>query len=59
MKEILPIYFPKKNAHSEKLHLAIWNCGTLPQTFIQKLKDIRITIRKNHKPILVIKEGAV
>lgn len=55
----LPFYFPTKRAHGDKLHLAIWNCGTRPQTFIQKLKDIRITIRKNHKPILVIKKGNV
>lgn len=55
----LPIYLPKKNAHGDKLHLAIWNCGTRPQTFIQKLKDIRITIRKGNKPILVIKKGSV
>lgn len=54
----LPFYFPKKRENTAKLHLAIWNCGTRPQTFIQKLKDIRITIRKNHKPILVIKKGA-
>jgi hypothetical protein len=55
----LPFYFPKENAAGKKLHLAIWNCGTRPQTFIKKLKDIRITIRKNHKPILVIKKGDV
>jgi hypothetical protein len=53
----LPIYFPKKRFGTAKLHLAIWNCGTRPQTFIQKLKDIRITIRKNHKSIIVIKKG--
>ena len=56
-KMTLPFYFPKKREATAKLHLAIWNCGTRPQTFIQKLKDIRITIRKNHKPILVIKKG--
>ena len=55
----LPFYFPTERAHGDKLHLAIWNCGKRPQTFIQKLKDIRITIRKNHKPILVIKKGDV
>lgn len=55
----LPIYFPKKNNGTAKLHLAIWNCGTRPQSFIQKLKDIRITIRKNHKPIIVIKKGSI
>lgn len=55
----LPFYFPTKRAHEDKLYLAIWNCGTKPQTFIQILKDIRITIRKNHKPILVIKKGSI
>lgn len=55
----LPFYFPTKRAHDDKLHLAIWNCETKPQTFIQKLKDIRITIRENHKPILVIKKGSI
>lgn len=58
-KDILPFYFPKSRMFTEKLHLAIWNCGTRPQTFLQALKDTRITIRKNHNPLIVIKKGAI
>jgi len=56
---LMPIYFPKKNRYTEKLHLAIWNCGMRPQSFWKMIKDIRITIRKDHKPILVIKKGSL
>ena len=59
MKELLPIYIPKERRFSDKLHLAIWNCGTRPQTWKQVLKDIRITIRKKGEPIFVIKKGAI
>lgn len=55
----MPIYIPKDRRFSDKLHLAIWNCGMRPQTFIQAFKDTRITIRKNNNPILVIKKGDV
>ena len=57
LDDILPFYFPKQNAYTNRIHLAIWNCGKRPQSFRQVLKDIRITIRKNHKPIFVIKKG--
>ena len=54
-----PFYFPKNRRFTDKLHLTIWNCGTRPQTIIQKIKDTRITIIKNYKPIFIIKKGAV
>jgi len=56
---MLPIYIPKNARFTDKLHIAIWNCGTRPQTFLQKIKDTRITIRKNGEPIFVIKRGDV
>jgi hypothetical protein len=56
---ILPIYFPKKGRFSNKLHIAIWNCGMQPQSFLKSIKDTRITIRKNYNPIFVIKKGDV
>jgi hypothetical protein len=57
--DILPIYIPKNRRFSSKLHLAIWNCGTRPQTFWQAVWDTRITVRKNGKPIFVINKGDV
>jgi hypothetical protein len=59
LEKVLPFYFPKSRMYTEKIHLAIWNCGTRPQTLLQALKDIRITIRKNHDPLIVIKKGDV
>lgn len=58
-KDVLPIYIPKSGRFSDKLHLAIWNCGKRPQIFWQAVRDTRITIRKNGKPIFVIKKGDV
>lgn len=55
----LPIYIPASRRFSDKLHLAIWNCGTRPQTFWRAICDTRITIRKGHGPIFVIKKGSV
>ncbi len=57
--KILPIYIPSSRRFSNKLHLAVWNCGMRPQSFIQAIKDTRITVRKNNKAILVIKKGDV
>lgn len=59
LEKILPFYFPAKRKNSEKLHLAIWNCGMRSQTLLQAFKDIRITIRKNCKPFIVLKKGDV
>lgn len=59
INEMLPIYFPKNREFTDRLHLAIWNCGTRPTTLFNTIRDIRITIRKNYKPILVIKNGNV
>lgn len=56
-QDILPIYIPKNRRFKSELHIAIWNCGKYPQTFKQALLDTRITIRKNHRPIIVIKKG--
>lgn len=53
----MPFYFPKSRRFSNKLHLAIWNCGKRPQTLWRAIKDTRITIRKNNKPLFVIKKG--
>ena len=58
MKKLeLPIYFPYKNIEKGKLYLAIWNCGTRPQTFWQKIRDTRITIRRSGNCVFVIKKG--
>jgi len=59
LEKLLPIYIPASRRFSTKLHLAIWNCGTRPQSLLQALKDIRITIRKNGAPVVVIKKGAI
>lgn len=55
----LPLYFPSDRVSTTKLHLAIWNCGMRPQTLWQAIKDVRITIRYDYRPILVIKKGDV
>jgi hypothetical protein len=58
---LLPIYIPTRWGYTAKLHLAIWcaidarRAGRLRNV----LKGTRITIRKNHSPILVIKKGEV
>lgn len=59
LEKALPFYFPKNRAYTEKLHLAIWNCGNRPQTLLQALKDIRITIMRDYSSIIVIKKGDV
>lgn len=59
LEQHLPLYIPKSARFSDRLHLAIWNCGTRPQTLRQVLKDIRITLRKDGEPIFVIKKGDV
>jgi hypothetical protein len=59
LEKMLPIYIPANRRFSDKLHLAIWNCGTRPQTLKQALKDIRITIRDKGEPKFVIKKGAI
>lgn len=57
--KMLPIYIPKSARFTDRLHLAIWNGGKRPQTFFQAIKDVRITIRKDYNPIIVIKKGAI
>ncbi len=57
--KLLPIYIPKSARFTDRLHLAIWNCGTRPQTFWQAIRDIRITVRKHGDPIFVIKKGSI
>jgi len=58
--DTLPIYWPKSNADADdKVFLAIWNCGTRPQTLWQALRDTRITIRKGIKILFVVKKGHV
>lgn len=56
INSFLPIYLPRYNS---KYQLAIWNCGIQPSGLWQTLKDIRITIRVNGRPILIIKKGSV
>ena len=58
--DLMPIYWPKANFEAEdKVFLAIWNCGTRPQTLWQAIKDTRITIRKGVKILFVIKKGSI
>lgn len=59
LESVLPFYFPASRKYTEKLHLAVWNCGTRPQTLRQALKTTRITIRNNYYPIIVLKKGDV
>lgn len=40
------------------LYFAAWNCGDA-RTLRSTLRDIRITIRKNAQPVIVLKKGAV
>ena len=58
--DLLPIYWPKSNFEAEdKIFLAIWNCGTRPQTLWQAIKDTRITIRKGVEILFVVKKGSI
>lgn len=58
--DFLPIYWPKANFEADdKVFIAIWNCGTRPQTLWQAIKDTRITIRKGIKILYVIKKGSL
>lgn len=61
INSMLPIYIPASARFTDRLQIAIWNCGHCKnhKSFIGTLKDIRITIRKNHRPIFVIKKGAI
>lgn len=61
INKMFPIYIPASRRFSDKLHLAIWNCGDCKRhkNLYHTLQDIRITLRKNHKSILVIKKGDV
>jgi hypothetical protein len=57
----LPNYIPRSRRYSGKIHLAMW-CGIdcrFSSHLWKVLKGIRITLRKNHEPILVIKKGEV
>ncbi len=58
---ILPIYLPKNRRFSSKTHLAIWCGGDLRKAgnLWYVLKATRVTIRKGHKPILVLKKGEI
>mgnify|MGYP003627515574 CR=1 len=56
--KILPVYI--KIPFSNNKIIAIWNCATRGKTkltFIQNLKEIRITIRKEGSIIKVLKKG--
>ena len=61
INKILPLYIPANARFTDRLQLAMWNCGYCKyhNSLWKTLKDIRITIRKNHHPIFVIKKGAV
>lgn len=61
INSFLPIYIPANRRFTPKLHLAIWNCGHCADSKVlwRTLKNIRITIRKDHEPIIVIKKGFV
>jgi hypothetical protein len=57
LDKVLPFYFPKSRMFTKQFHLAIYNQGKRPQTFLQALRDTRIVFKKNHKTIFVIKKG--
>lgn len=56
---VLPIYIPSGAAFTAKTHLAIWCCGNRLKAHKlgYVLKATRITIRRNHYPVLVLKKG--
>ena len=57
----LPVYIPNNREYSLKLHIAIWCCIDCKKSnnLWEVIKGTRITIRKNAKPIFVIKKGEV
>lgn len=63
----LPFYFSFTSfrrvncPESDHITLAIWDCGRRfrKRTLWDKFKDIRITIRRNNKPIIVLKKGNI
>ena len=57
--KILPVYIPRNRIFSPELHLAIWSTPTMPCSWLDILKSMRITIRKDHKPIYIIKKGEI
>lgn len=61
INRFLPVYIPAGRRFTSKMHLAIWNCGWSADGRVlwRTLKNIRITIRKDCRPIIVIKKGFV
>jgi hypothetical protein len=59
--DLLPIYLPSSRRFSDKLHLAIWCCIDYRKSgnLWEILKGVRITIRKNNRPIFVVKKGEI
>jgi hypothetical protein len=59
---LLPLYIPEKRSYTkDKLYLAIWCCVDFKDSYnLRKvLKGIRITLRRNGKPVFVIKKGEI
>ena len=58
-KRVLPVYIPRGARFTAKTHLAIWCCGDgrNAHKLSYVLKATRITIRRNHYPVFVIKKG--
>lgn len=59
--KLLPVYIPDGRRYTNKLHLAIWCCIDCKKlgSLMAVLKGTRITLRKGHAPIWVIKRGEV
>lgn len=58
---LLPIYILGNRRFTGKLHLAIWCCIDCKKSgnLMEVLKGTRITLRKKHVPMWVIKKGEI
>lgn len=56
-KKSMPLYIPRKRAYSEGYCLAVWNLGLGRQNLWDLIRNTRITIRKDGKPVYVVKKG--
>jgi hypothetical protein len=59
--KLLPIYIPRERAHTERLHFAVWCCIDCKKSgnLLDVMRGMRITVRKNHRPKLVVKRGEI
>jgi hypothetical protein len=58
---LLPLYLPVNRRFTKGLQIAIWCCIDCRKcdNLLEVIKGTRITLRKNYKPILVIKKGEI